>query len=630
MKIHLKDFRTHYDESFEFAEDVLILITGDSGKGKSSVVDAIRWCLYGTLKKVSSFDKKKCSVRIEDGDIEITRSTSPALLKIKDGKDVYEGDEAQGVINRIYHTENIYLAACYLAQMSRNILLTDTKDERMKLFRSIAMDEEEVEEYKEKIKKAIKDIKIVIDDLKTKYDIDKAFLDEFNNKHKNLEVSTTITCDIEEIKQKLRVAEENLILKNKQDKELAAIKKELFELGEIIDITERKSKLGGYEITKIKDRERKKKLLEELPECEEDNTLEEKRNKSKEKENLTKQYGDLKEYKIKLEEWISSVKIPVSCPSCNKDLVYDPTTESLEKVLIKKKKDKTVSYDPTWKTTLEKINSFVDLDLEASSVYAEKLKLLKKRKKILKELDGIKDVDETDVSVDEVEEIKKIEERNQKILKFQSLKEHLETQIIVVDGKMNEYKEVIKTNKENEKIKKLIIKKEKLEKKFISSKTKYENKKKELDMLLLLQSNIKKAEILALEKLINHVNKVLAEILNEIFDDQILVSFSTVRTLKSGKEKNEFNIKINYKGFDYDSIKQLSGGELDRLSFAITLAMNKITNSRIIILDECMNSLDAELRIRVLEILKTNKSKITICINHEVIKGFFGKIVEIE
>ena len=126
------------------------------------------------------------------------------------------------------------------------------------------------------------------------------------------------------------------------------------------------------------------------------------------------------------------------------------------------------------------------------------------------------------------------------------------------------------------------------------------------------------------------INSVLNSILEQIFDETIIVEFSTIRELKSGKEKNEFNIKLNYRGFTYDNIKQLSGGELDRLSFAVTLTMNRITQSKMLLLDECMNSLDGELRDKVLSVLKANKSLWTICINHEIIKGIFDDIIEIE
>ena len=128
--------------------------------------------------------------------------------------------------------------------------------------------------------------------------------------------------------------------------------------------------------------------------------------------------------------------------------------------------------------------------------------------------------------------------------------------------------------------------------------------------------------------LINTINLVIEDVLNNVFDEPISVKLSLFKTLKStGQHKPIINLNISYKGSNYDNVNQLSGGESTRVSLAITLALAKINNSPIIMLDEPLSSLDGENRVRSLEAIKSVLGKRTVLVvNHEIIEGDFDNV----
>lgn len=93
---------------------------------------------------------------------------------------------------------------------------------------------------------------------------------------------------------------------------------------------------------------------------------------------------------------------------------------------------------------------------------------------------------------------------------------------------------------------------------------------------------------------------------------------------------NTIGLKINYRGVEYDTPSLLSGGETDRLSIALTLTMALYSNSQMILLDECMASLDENLREKCFDVLRKfapGKTIVNIC--HEAVEGHHDDKVEI-
>jgi len=148
MKITISGFRCHADLEIEF-KDGVTLIQGTSGVGKSTIFEAVYWCLYGSLRNIYHplHPNKKCSVTITTPNTTITRTTKPASLVIE-----YQGQtyHEQEVINRLFGTKDVWLSNSYLSQGSRCHWLDINADERLNTIEYIVYSDQTPDVYLER------------------------------------------------------------------------------------------------------------------------------------------------------------------------------------------------------------------------------------------------------------------------------------------------------------------------------------------------------------------------------------------------------------------------------------------------------------------------------------------------
>ena len=114
-----------------------------------------------------------------------------------------------------------------------------------------------------------------------------------------------------------------------------------------------------------------------------------------------------------------------------------------------------------------------------------------------------------------------------------------------------------------------------------------------------LVERIKSVEHRVLTTYLDTFNATLEGILADIFDDPITVSLS----LFNG-DKPDARWSLAYKGAQDKALTELSGGEQDRVSFAVSLALASTCAFPALLLDECFGALDATSRERCLDTLR--------------------------
>ena len=150
-----------------------------------------------------------------------------------------------------------------------------------------------------------------------------------------------------------------------------------------------------------------------------------------------------------------------------------------------------------------------------------------------------------------------------------------------------------------------------------------------LESIYVLKEKISIAESLYLEKTLGELNVKIQENLNLFFTEEpIVVSLETFKPTKDKKEsKPQINLQVFYKGVDMD-LMSLSGGERDRVNLAIVLALNSLFNSPMLLLDECISSLDYNNFNKVIDALQENmKDKLVLLVCHQAEEGQFDDVL---
>lgn len=162
------------------------------------------------------------------------------------------------------------------------------------------------------------------------------------------------------------------------------------------------------------------------------------------------------------------------------------------------------------------------------------------------------------------------------------------------------------------------------------------NEKKELEKLIVKidqLSHLKKiavnVECDILKNIVNTINYNMKDLSDTMFEDNIKIDMNLYKKV-GDKIKQDINFSIIYKGGKYDSVLELSVGEVNRASIALTLALNKLSSSPIIIFDEALKSLDPELKLEMIEIIKQNIHSTVILAEHGYIESAVDHIIDVE
>ena len=150
MKLHLVNFRCYSDKTFEFGDDGLVLITACSGAGKSTILMAIQFALFGTGTKISSYGKTACKVELEFNDIKIVRTKRPNRLILNDE---YEDAVAQEIINKTFG--DTFDVTGYISQNALNSFIIMSPTDKLEFLEKFAFKNINLSEIKNRCKTLI-------------------------------------------------------------------------------------------------------------------------------------------------------------------------------------------------------------------------------------------------------------------------------------------------------------------------------------------------------------------------------------------------------------------------------------------------------------------------------------------
>ena len=183
LKVTLNNFRSFESKSVELPSNGLFKLSGDSGKGKSSVLEAIAYALYGddVTKNIRPLGKPKglCSVEAVIGSLNVRRQKSPELLEVSDSVGNYQNEAAQGhVDNTLSMGYEQFMASSYVKQKMTDSLLTLAPAEMMRFIQKVAFGKEDPEIIKQKINSLIKSTEGVLESNNKNIDFTSSLLTE--------------------------------------------------------------------------------------------------------------------------------------------------------------------------------------------------------------------------------------------------------------------------------------------------------------------------------------------------------------------------------------------------------------------------------------------------------------------
>jgi exonuclease SbcC len=667
--IKLENIRSYLNETIDFPEGSLLL-SGDIGSGKSTILLAIEFALFGIRGKQLSGDtllrngKTKASVElkfaIDNKDVVIKRTlkkksdavSQEAGYIVVDGikKDATAVELKTIVLDLLGYpkdllskTKNlIYRFTVYTPQEEMKHILTEESEERIDTLRKVFG----IDKYK----RINENADLIIKEIKSKNKEMAASIWDLEEKQKSKEKkekeiaeinekTNIILPDIEQIKAEISLQKKNLesveqsIKKfNESSKMLSVLETELNNKLENRKRNADKIDLLGKEIESAK-KEIKEIKTEDINIKEKENEIVLMRNTIKAIERKINEFNANKNNSLKIKKQILELD---KCPTCRQDVSAE------HKSRIEERENSAIK----------------DFDEQKKTFQAQ----LSDAEKKLKQLESDADLlrrKETEAKINQIR-LKNIKDKENEITQLKELQESIKKRIgainiekISLNKEVSELKDVQKEfSKQREIIDKLLENEKKLE----IERAGFERERFQLERALN-DLNLEIESKLAVKKKINKhlqmqnwLEKFFVNIVSEIekiimqnahlqFNDLFEQWFGMLmedETISIRLDEN-FAPVVQQNGYE-NSIENLSGGERTAAALAYRLALNQVINNMmtgiktkdLIILDEPTDGFSSEQLDRVRDVLEQINAKQLIIVSHEnKIESFVDKIIKV-
>jgi exonuclease SbcC len=170
ITLTLENFRCWENNTFTFPNHGICLINGRSGRGKSTILNAIYYAIHGKLKNITTFGKKSTRVTLfienDSQKIKIIRTRNPVRLVVEFQSNTYEDEDAQMVIDR--HFGKFFGSTSYIDQENTYSFFSLSSSDKMEFLENLLMEEQSIESIREKIKNQIADSKVQFASIESK------------------------------------------------------------------------------------------------------------------------------------------------------------------------------------------------------------------------------------------------------------------------------------------------------------------------------------------------------------------------------------------------------------------------------------------------------------------------------
>lgn len=150
MELTIQNFRCWRSLTLSFEVGKLTLLSGNSGAGKTTVLNAIEWCFYGkgSSDSIAPFEDTKCwtavQVKFRDDNLTIYRdvryngSTAYRNIRVSTDQGYIQGEAAQRYIESLFGGPDLWVISCYLQQKQFNRFDSLSNKEKMQILHELA------------------------------------------------------------------------------------------------------------------------------------------------------------------------------------------------------------------------------------------------------------------------------------------------------------------------------------------------------------------------------------------------------------------------------------------------------------------------------------------------------------
>jgi DNA repair exonuclease SbcCD ATPase subunit len=655
LKLTLKNFRKFTSAEFTFDQQ-LSLISGKSGQGKTTIFMGIMFALNGEGKKLPTYGKTSCSVTLvisnpNEEEVTIIRTKRPNRLRVRVGSEkTLEDNEAQAVIDDLFPQYHMG----YMSQRtdsSKSFILMTPMD-KMRYIEKMAFGGENVDQLinnckelvkgrknemmlttrqRETTEKMLKDLKIEKTDCDVEDLMEEEEYDDQIAQHER---------DLDSLRNKLSETEHLVKMKEDVIRQLAKMPEIEEDIDDLEDELQRiVTHRHGWDRYK-REKTKLKKLNEPSGMSKDEMKTMIQDMKTMMELNLEVRNLESCRAKVdKLTEQIEDSMVHMICPSCETEVAM-----WCNKLIIRE--HSSGKHQNREALTTEEAKRLEERRMKAKLRVKELEKKLVELEKLRSEYPELEDAQE------QLEGLFKMKSDDEAYAKQKALCASLKMERPDYDdtteAELRKKKKAVYERKEKEAtlagiavkhdpgeltdrigsvtelIKRLTVGK------MSAQSVRYWNAveallKTEADLnrsyprAIKLQEIIKTAEKMAVREVIEEINLHAQMYLDSFVDDMnVMLVFDGVK----------LTVDVLQDGHESD-LQNLSGGELARVILAFTIALAEINNVRLLLLDECVASLDQESTGQVIDTIKANFRGTVICIAHQTTTGVFDHVLEL-